>query len=375
MKRARDRSPYRNEGGAPASATELGRMLRRVRTRQGLRLEEAAFRAGLPLEHLNALETATFDRSLDRVAILRSLRTYANFLGLPGERLVLTMIDLWPGTRAPTTVGSPRTSEVTRMAATAVPSSATATGVLPVVTPQDTATLRAERRGDRVGAPDATALLAVTRPPAAPTGGPTRAVEHTAQVPRVLADTGPVPAVAPPKPPRSPLLLRAAVTVVALAVLAGATGLVVDHYRPAWLRSLGITHAPGSAPGGVTTNSVGTGVHHDHPTTTTPAGAQFTVGPASATGVTLSVRAPTFTAQVVAVGGEAWTQVTDAAGGQPLYAGILPDGQSQTFTNQRDLVVNIGSKAAHVFVSVGGRTVGYYLPQIAPFTIRITGGA
>lgn len=350
-------------------------MLRRVRTRQGLRLEEVAFRAGLSLEHLNALETATFDRSLDRVAVLRSLRTYANFLGLQGERLVLLMIDLWPGTRAAAaTLGATRTGEVTKVPAVSGTSTSTATGLLPA-TARDTATVPAVGPGHRVTPPEGASPVPITRPNERVPGshGHPGDDEHTVPVPRVVADTGPVPAVTSPSVARSPLLLRVAVGLVALAVVVGAVGLVIDHYRPSWLRSLGITHttAPpgnGSAAGG----AAGTTHHRTIATTTVP---QFTVGATTATGVTLSVRAPAFTAQLVAVGGEAWAEVAAAAGGQPLFAGIMAAGQSQTFTNQHDLVINIGSKAAHLFVSVKGRTVGFYLPQVAPFTIRINGVA
>ncbi len=350
-------------------------MLRRVRTRQGLRLEEVAFRAGLPLEHLNALETAAFDRSIDRVAVLRSLRTYANFLGLPGERMVLTMIDLWPGTRAAAVVGATRAAEVTKVpVASGAPTAAT-TDLLPAAASQDTATVPVVGRRPRQTPPEDTSPVATTRPTTAVpgAGGRPDADEHTIEVPRVLADTGPVPAVTPPPSTRTPLLLRAAVVVVALAVVVGAAGLVIDHYQPSWLRSLGITHT--TTPPGTGSSGTGTGSTRHRSSATSTTVPQFTVGTATATGVTLSVRAPTFTTQLVAVGGEAWAQVAAVAGSQPLFAGIMTAGQSQTFTDQHDLVVNIGSKAAHLFVSVHGKTVGFYLPQVAPFTIRISGGA
>jgi len=351
-------------------------MLRRVRTRQGLRLEEVSFRAGLPLEHLNALETATFDRSIDRMAVLRSLRTYANFLGLPGERLVLALIDLWPGSRTPAGVGAGRPPELTKVPAAAGAPSATATGVLPMVTPQDTATVPVVGRPFKPAPSDDTAPVATTwGGGGGPPGGGSGGGERTAQVPTVIADTGPVPTVAPPRAGRSPLLLQLAVGLVVLAIAVGVAGLVVDHFRPSWLRTLGLTH--GSTPPAASTGGSRTGGHHARARTTigTPTTTQaFSVGQTSATGVALSVRAPTFTTQVAAVGGEAWVQVDNANGGPPLFAGILAAGQTQTFTHQHELVVNVGSKAAHLFFSVGGKTVGYYLPQVAPFTIRVTGG-
>ncbi|MHB1775644.1 MAG: helix-turn-helix domain-containing protein [Acidimicrobiales bacterium] len=351
-------------------------MLRRVRTRQGLRLEEVSFRAGLPLEHLNALETATFDRSIDRMAVLRSLRTYANFLGLSGERLVLSLIDLWPGSRTPPGVAPGHGPELTRVPAVAGATSATATGVLSVVAPQDTATVPVVGRPFRPELPGDTIPVAATRGTASsrPVDGAAVDGERTAQVPQVFADTGPVPAAARPRAPRSPLPLRLAVGLVVLAIAVGLAGLAIDHYRPSWLRALGITH--GTSPPVATTGGGGhPAVHHARTATDTPTATEvFSVASTSPTGVALSVQAPTFTTQVAAVGGEAWVQVDNASGGPPLYAGILTAGQTRTFTGQHELVVNVGSKAAHLFFSVGGRTVGYYLPQVAPFTIRVTGG-
>lgn len=388
MIRRRDGSSSRNEvGGPPRSLSAIGWTLRRARTRQGLRLEEVSFRAGLPLPQLQALETGRVDHSTDRVAMLKTLRAYANFLGLPGEQLVLNMLDLWPS--APTGGAArpghspdivavpPARTAVTPTVATGRLTTAHDTGTLPATAPGV-----ATRGGRPAGGAPATGQAAPTGgAPAtgqAPPTGHLRSAWHvprpTAQVPRVPANTGQVPVARPPRPPRAPLLLRLLVVLLSLAVLAGIAGLVIDHVRPRWLRSLGLVHTTSSTTASTATTSTPTSAPRRKTTPATTGPKQFMVGPASASGVTLYVRADTFTTDVTAVGGESWVQVI-GAGSQSLYSGILDEGSSQTFADQHSLTVNIGSKAAHVFVSVSGKTVGFYLSQVAPFTIQIVGGS
>ncbi|MGH9092202.1 MAG: helix-turn-helix domain-containing protein, partial [Acidimicrobiales bacterium] len=116
MNRHRDVGTRRGDARwMPASVPELARTLRRARTRQGLRLEDVSARTGLPLEQLQAIETGTVERIPDRVAILRTLRRYADHLGLPGDRFVLAAVDHWP-----TTLGHPTTVVAVPPAAGAV---------------------------------------------------------------------------------------------------------------------------------------------------------------------------------------------------------------------------------------------------------------
>ena len=108
--------------GTPSSVPEVGRLLRRARTRQGLRLEDVSARTGLNLLQLEALESGTVDRIPDRVVVLKTLRRYADFLGLPGDRFVLAMVDHWPSPSAAppvVPVPSPPAPEVRPVAATA----------------------------------------------------------------------------------------------------------------------------------------------------------------------------------------------------------------------------------------------------------------
>ncbi len=80
----------------PISVPEMGRILRRARTRQGLRIEDVYDQIAIPVADLESLESGTIDRMPDRVQLLKALRRYAEFLGLPGDRFALTLIDRWP---------------------------------------------------------------------------------------------------------------------------------------------------------------------------------------------------------------------------------------------------------------------------------------
>ena len=185
----------------------------------------------------------------------------------------------------------------------------------------------------------------------------------TGQVQTVGPDTGVQPAV--PSPPvrrrrGAPIVLRAVVAVVAVLVVLGVAGLVVNHYRPSWLHHLGIN--PSSAtPSGSTPTTAGS-------STTTPAPPALTVGPATASGVTFTVRAPSYTVNVKAVGGDAWVEATSGSGATQ-FAGILPAGTLKSFPNQQQFTLDIGSKAATVSVTRGSKLLGVYVPSVAPYTL------
>lgn len=327
-------------GGLPTSVPELGRNLRRARTRQGLRLEDVSERTGLAVGQLEALEAGTVDRIPDRIDVCQTLRRYADFLGLPGDRYALSLIDLWPalaaGSGPVVVVQAPPTSS----AATVGAARSTKTGAVPVI--------------------------AVSRRPA---GGPSTSTAtggegvhpNTAQVPLAVVDTGVTPAVpgrpAPrPKKPRSPIWLRLVVGLVALAVVAGVAGLVIHQVKPQWLNSLGITHdhttTPPAKPGvPVTTPGV------------------FTVANTTSTGATFDIRASAFLVRVIPVGSASWMQATDAQHVSPIFAGVVGAGQSKDFLVTKSITVEVGSPSAHAFVSVGTKVVGFYFPSAAPFTM------
>lgn len=387
MSRHRDTGARRGDARTtPTSIPDMAKALRRARTRQGLRLEDVSARTGLPLEQLQALEIGTVERIPDRVAIVRTLRRYADHLGLPGDRFVLSMVDQWPTTiDRPTSVvavrsaagTAPPQAPPTRTAVT--PARPLDTGVVPVIAPPS------------APAPVVPPPLATAAVPAGTLlAGPDVAQTTRHDVPRsdaprhlappgggghrptaVSADTGVVPVYQPPissrsgpRRPPTPLALRIVVGLAALAVLVGVAGLLVDHFEPHWLRDLGITHGPPST----STQGAGTGHPSTSQGTTQPS---FAVASTTADSATLAVGSLSFTVAVTAVNGSTWVQGTASGQAAPTFAGVLTSGGTHTFSAQRSLVLMVGSIAAHLSISVQGKTVGTYVPSAAPFTITV----
>ena len=351
--RHRDGGNRRNGAPAmPASVSELARTLRRVRTRQGLRLEDVGARTGLPLDELERLESGEVGRLEDRVATVKALRVYANALGLSGDLYALSLVEHWPTARSSTppavAVGERRGPAVVADAPTAtVPHRVAGTSSAATTSPTTTSLPVA---------------VAVADPPAWP---------GTSSTAVAVLDTGLTPAVSglPHRPRRhrrvgTPLWLRALVVVVALAVVVGVAGLVIQAVQPSWLRAIGLTHANHPGTSGSTATS-GTAA----PTTTAVAVNGLRLTSTTPTAATFAVRASTFTVETSAVGNPSWVQITEAGQTTPLFAGILEAGQSKSFSTQHSLVVEVGSSAAHLFVSSGAKNLGLYFPKAAPYTV------
>lgn len=347
----------------PRSVPELGRALRRERTRQGLRVDEVSARTGLPPVLLDALEAGTVDRLPDQVQTVKTLRGYADALGLDGDRYALLLIDLWPsyGGGPPVVVvqqggslvdvsGSVPLAAGTAAGAT---SGDTAAAPAPAVAPDAGGGPEPGRSGDTVvDAPPAIRRIGGTTP--APEPG-------TAQVPLVLADTGVNPAVpAVAHRARNPWPLRVvAVVVVAVLVLAVA-GLVLHREKPQWLHDIGIGAGPRAAGGA-------------HAATTTVTSLPFTFGTEkkpTSTEAVFAVHEPTYEVKVVAVGGSSWLQASDGSHGSPIYTGELAAGAVKIFSvTQARFTLQVGSTSARVFVAAGLKPIGFYFPQNAPFTM------
>jgi hypothetical protein len=347
---SRDGAP----AAGPSSVPEVGRLLRRARTRQGLRLEDASARTGVPLDQLEALEAGTVDRIPDRVWILGSLRRYADFLGLPGDRFVLAVVDHWPSPAAtPAVVPVPPRHPVARTPVAAVAAGSLAVQVPPVaVAPTAGAGVGAVTRLD-VGVEE--------------TPLPTGVQPSTAQVP-IVPNTGVIPAVRPaarpPRPgtrPLGPTVLGVAVVALAVAVVAGVGLLVVNHYEPRWLRDIGLTHAPGGSAGPAAGG-----------TTTTTFSDHLVVTKTSPNAVTFSVATSSYQVAVVADGGPSWVQATVSGQPAPVYSGVLAPGQTQHFSVTGTVQIEMGSVAAHVTVTTGLHLLGTFVPTAAPFTMTVS---
>ncbi|MGO9456379.1 MAG: helix-turn-helix domain-containing protein [Acidimicrobiales bacterium] len=358
--------------GTPSSVPEVGRLLRRSRTRQGLHLEDVAARTGLNLHQLEALETGTVDRIPDRVVVLQTLRRYADFLGLPGDRFVLAVVDHWPSpTAAPPVVPvAPRPVAAVAPAAVAATS---AVAVGPPLAPTGTVPVTAVTRVDRpvhvtphpTGVPSTTAQVNAV---------PNTKVPSAAAQVNAVPNTGVIPAVRPqaPRGPRarpSTAALSVAIGVLAVAVMLGIGALLVHRYEPRWLSDIGVTQAPTSP----STTTAGSGSHAHH-----PSGAPtqtLTVATTSPNAANLTVHSQSFQVTVKATGGSSWVQATQSGQAAPAFSGVLAPGQTQVFRVDGSLQLEVGSVSAHVVVATGLRALGSYVPPAAPYTMTISGAS
>jgi transcriptional regulator with XRE-family HTH domain len=368
----RDGGPRREDGGSiPASVPDIGRSLRRERTRQGLSIEEVSSRTGLAAQQLQGLESGTVDRLPDRVHTLKVLRHYADFLGLPGDRYLLVLVEHWP-------TGSLNAPVVT--VHTAPPVLHDDTGLVPPVQqiqqiqPRvDQASVRAASHlVDIRGLPLASSVglnasTASTVSSASIASSASSDDTHTtAQVPRIDR-TGPLPVVdrwSDFDEPRTPVLLRGLIWILSLALLVGVAGIVINWTRPQWLRDIGITRAPTTA--ATTTTS--------RPGTTTTAAPTFTQVSSTPTAATFDVRSSPFVVAVVPDGSPSWVQANADGAPDPAYSGIVQAGEKQSWTVNSSLVVVVGASSARLYVSVGNHLVGSYAPPGAPFTITFQKG-
>jgi cytoskeletal protein RodZ len=360
----RDGATRRDVAPDPASVPEIGRFLRRERTHQALSIEEVSARMGVSADSLADLEAGTVDRLPDRVHTLKLLRRYADFLNLPGERYVLVLVEHWPSSSLAGAVVTVRSGATSRSGSVASswPEPARGDGYS-----EDTETVPSVPTGwtpvtELANSRSARATAAPTSwSPVPPLGQD----PNTAQVPRVVNLTGPLP-VAPSRRRRERSVaanaLRLLVVLLTLALVAGIAGIIVNRARPQWLKDLGITRPPPavSAP----TSS---------PTTSTPSASVFTEVSSAPGTATFAVPSRTFTVTVSAVGGASWVeaQVPDAL--SPVFAGIVPAGGTEPFVVHQSLSIQVGSAAARVSVTVGKR-VANYLPPATPFSMTFQSG-
>ena len=316
--------PTSSPGGFTAAG--VGRLLGRERTRQGLSLPDVSRRTGIALDRLRAAEIGALD-GIDGLATLTTVRRYADFLGLPGDRYALGILDRWP----------------TRSAA------------------------RAARSASLPGPPAADLHRS------APADfEPAPAYGHTGMTPAVPAVRSQV--WSRPRHHGATALLQVLVGFVALALVAGVALLAIDRLHPAWLREAGLappadpTLAAAPAPAGAQT---GAGAHTGERRGATLLEAHRS----SATTAAFDVPAARFTVTVAAAGGPCWVDVTAHATQAPLYAGVVDPGSPRSFSGRTPLVVELGSVAGRVSVSAPGVRSASYAPPAIPFNVTVTGHA
>ena len=174
-------------------------------------MEDVSARTGLPLDQLDALEAGAVVRIPDRVAILKTLRRYADFLGLPGERFVVVVVDHWPvSSSVASSTTSYRPSPVAVAPAGTVAHAPVDTGMVPMATqvaPAGAAPPVAGRSAE-----PATHAVPVTVAPAAngvhTTTAQVLAVPNTGVTPAVPSPARSRAARRTPRAPHAPLALR-----------------------------------------------------------------------------------------------------------------------------------------------------------------------
>ena len=366
-------------------ATDVGRALRNERIRQGLSHRDVSRRLGIPEDQLRAAESGTLGRT-DQLSTLKTVRRFADLLGLPGDRYALAILEQWPtavhgsafgsglapGRRDEPTAATPAVGAAAAESLAAAGGSAAAGGLLGSVTPFDGLPLDATFVD--LGLP-----LAPDRRPFGDGGAAGASVdtgEATGIVPAVpIATTESVV-----KRSATPAPVRAAVVVLGAAVLAGGALLAVDQVHPSWLRGIGAarTAVPAAAPA----------AHHTRPDAPATATAAPGVGhrsgssgavvtdalrphPTSSGTATLDAGPAPVRVTISAAGGPCWVQVTSPTASSALFAGVVPAGSHRSFTVAHGVSVQLGSSAGRVSVASRSGRLSTYRAPVAPFTLSV----
>ena len=330
------------------------------------------------MAQLDALETGAVAHIPDRLVILKTLRRYAESLGLPGDRLVLALVDLWPSTGPPPPpTGSFAVPEAARTGAMAATAVGVGTETLVVAPPA-----RESRYTDLDTA--AVPQVYVEEDPTAsnPLGPPPIAGAYLDTGVHAAVGRSGGSGLGRPKRPRRPArLLRWLVILVGLAVLLGSVGLVIYALKPSWFHKIGIgqsaptnpstsvpaTTAPANHPPSHGGGSPPTTAAH-HPTGH-PGGSAFTVATSGTDTATITVRGNNPTIKIAAVGGDCWVTVTADGQSNPEFASIISAGGEQDFPMGHSLTVQLGSSAGQATVAEGSKVLGTYTPATAPINV------
>ena len=392
--------------GSGFTVADVGRLLSRSRNRQGLSLHDVGMRTGIPVEQLRAAETGVLDRP-DGLATLKTVRRYADFLGLPGDRFALAILERWPTKGGvhpltPSAAAGQAAGAGTHHGAQLTGPTAAMPALGPLAVPGEPSYAGGHRRSPWADATKSPALPhGGTGSPAAdgrrdddPTltigaAGIVGAAGAAERVPHADAgaspahwgaysETGVTPAVRAPadhvrrrQRRRVPVVLQAVVVIVVLAVLAGVALLAIDRLKPSWLRAVGLTRGPtASANAPITTTpgassaagptaSPGAGASSSHASKSSAA-----LRPRTARGVTVfTVPASSFDAKITAPGGPCWVDVTTNTSATPAYAGVIPAGGSKTLSHVHALTVELASTTGRLTLTSAGGGVTSYAPR------------
>jgi hypothetical protein len=321
----------------------MGRSLRLARQQAYLTVDEAAARAGLTAGEIEALESGTADRLRDRVETLRSLRAYADSVGLLGADYVAALLDLWP---PPDRLGARLldSGPVPLVSVTAAPEGG-----------------HSPAGDDRTGATDFS-VTGVVSPLV------TASVFDTGPLP--ILETGQIAAVrqAPPRWLKALVVAAAGLVVLGLVVLG-----VRTHLSP-WAREARTdsdhwVHNAQVAVGLASQKSTKPPTHHEAAKGATGLPRVAMVENPLGSAVTVNVHTSTFVVKLASVTRSSWFEVTEPSQPAPLYQQVLPAGQTLAFTVDKSLTVETGSSGARTYMYSGTRFIGFYIPQKAPFTL------
>jgi cytoskeletal protein RodZ len=160
---------------------------------------------------------------------------------------------------------------------------------------------------------------------------------------------------------------RLAAPLAAVAVV----GILIAVLVVAGVHSRNPRHGPAST----TTTAPGHSPSAGHRTTSTTASTTTTTAPpavsapqsTSAQAATYKVAAASYSVNLAATGGECWVQAT-AQGGNVVFSGVLPSGQSHTVAVSGPLTVEAGAPGSFA-ATVDGAAVSLPPGAQAPFTL------
>ena len=362
MVRSRGESPSLGDANLlPVSLPEMGRSLRLAREQADLTLSQAAERVGLRSSAIEALESGDVGPQHDRIETLRTLKSYATSLGLPGNDYVLAAVEHWPAGAALLTPGDTAVVPVVSI------SSAPAGGHFPSGGPG------VQWPSDATGVADATTTGVFD----ATTTGVFDAIHpfqlhDTGQV--SVVDTGEVPAVGL----AAPRFLKVLVGLVAVLIVVGGVGLLEHDHIDGWAHDVRSTtaHWYDNAKVAVGINSkpkahaaTKTPSRSPSPTTGTHAASYKVVPDPSGQAATFNVAARSFIVRISAINAPCWVQAVKAGDAHAVFAQVLPAGQSQNFAVTGSMTIETGSAAGHASIYNGFKLLGSYTPAKTPFTM------
>ncbi|HVB90795.1 MAG TPA: helix-turn-helix transcriptional regulator [Acidimicrobiales bacterium] len=323
---------------ASASLPDIGRSLRLARQQAEFSVEEAASLAALTSGEVEDLESGAVSRMRDRVETLRSLRRYADALGLPGHDFLLAVVELWPPPeRVPSRPGD--SGQVPTVSVSAAPEG----GHSPA--------------GDgRTGVTDFSISGVVS--PLAPSP-----IHDTGQIP--IVDTGEIPAVRQ----SPPTWLKGLVVAAGILVVLGIFALTEHSHFSAWTRMT--SRDPGhwihdaEVAAGLTSNPAG----HSPARANRGLPSVVMVQNPAANLVTVNVHASHFTVKIAAVKYPSWVQVTDTNQQAPIFEQVLAGGADYSFSVQGTMTVETGSGSARAYLYEDGKFIGFFFPTKAPYTL------